>query len=127
MTPRECLKRADHDPRFFPYLGNHHEYLPRPGCTRGGGVSLASHMGKPLTARLWEDVTERLQAAKLLVYGPGFNEEWTIGHLCVTVIVRLDDNEMVDDIVLYGPIPGPRPEPRPTRSPGGILLPAWRS
>ena len=92
------LKRTDHDPRFLPYVGNHHETLPPSECHRGGFFNPDDHRGKPLTERLWEDLTERLHACRVLVYPDDNAGEWPIGWGSGTAIIRLDDGEAVREI-----------------------------
>jgi hypothetical protein len=98
---RECLKRTDHDERFFEYLGNHHKPLPEPTGAWGGGVGFTDHIGKPLTAGLWQDITGRLLAHRLLVYGPGFNTMWCVGWGGGTAIVMLDKDELVENVLWF--------------------------
>ena len=91
------LNRPDHDPRFLPFLGNHHKSLPPIDTQWGGGVSFRSHLGKPLTESLWIDITERFCCTRLLVYPCG-EAMWLLGWEPGTCIIILDDEENVRDI-----------------------------
>lgn len=100
LLSKTIIVRDDHYPLFLPYFGNHHERLPVGSMSRGGSVSFTSHVGKPLTERLWQDITERLAADRVLVYRYG-DGEWTLGWGPGTVIIHLDPNDLVKDIEFY--------------------------
>ncbi len=110
---RPTLKRTDHDPRFLPYLGNHHDFLPEATEMWGGGVRIAQHLGKPLTPALWQDIVGRFCAHHLLVYPKGWTM-WCMGWGAGTVIVFLDENELVKDLEVY---PEHRWPPNPNAGP----------
>lgn len=88
---------AIHDSRFLSYFGNHHKLLAPSNIKRLGMVSFAKHFGKPLTAELWEDLTERLCANQILIYRHNA-EMWTLGWWPGTCIIHLDAAGMVADI-----------------------------
>jgi hypothetical protein len=93
-----------HHHEFLPYFGNHHEETPPPDKTRGGGVEFGEHFGKPLTKRLWDDLTTCLMVRRILIYRPG-DGEWTLGWGSGTCIIHLDDKDLVKgiEIIPYHP------------------------
>jgi len=95
------LSMATSDPRFTPHMGNNLVGI-RTLIRRGGAVSFAKHLGRPLTPELWEDVTERLGAMFVRVYRPN-SEEWTDG-CSDTCIIRLDNEGLVRDIEWHPPL-----------------------
>ena len=65
------MKRPE-KPEHFPapwadyYGDNHAPVVPR--TRRMGSVSFASHLGKPLSSCLWEDLVERFGMVRLRVF-----------------------------------------------------------
>jgi hypothetical protein len=85
--------------RFLPHIGDERKMIAKSPVQRGGSVSFAEHLGKPLTERLWEDLYERLLCVAINIYGPGFDEQKTIGHMWGPgVWILLDGNYLVKDI-----------------------------
>jgi hypothetical protein len=79
------------------YMGNNHEKIPRSHCFKFGGVSFKEHLGKPLSEKLWEDLTGRLQINSLCIYKPGdgvWYIDWGSGHASIDI----DENGLVKDI-----------------------------
>lgn len=93
LTPEEC----DATGKFLPYFGNHHKQLPGSDGRRGGAVSFKRHLDKPLSAALWEDITERLCASRVLVHREN-DLQWTLGWPGSTCIISLNGDGAVDDI-----------------------------
>jgi hypothetical protein len=54
-------------PAWWAVMGNNHHRI-RSECKRGGSVSFASHLGRPLSASLWHDLTERFELTCIRVY-----------------------------------------------------------
>jgi hypothetical protein len=61
-------------------------------------VSIASHLGKPLSKALWDDLVHCLGISGLWIIRYG-ESEWCISCPC---IIRLDKNECVKDIQFGG-------------------------
>lgn len=95
-TPEEL----DPTGKFVPYFGNHHRSLPPPESRWGGSVYFRDHLDRPLSDRLWEDITTRLGAKKLLVYQHG-DEMWLMGWGAYTCVVHLGEDGTVRDIEWY--------------------------
>lgn len=84
-------------PDWEKYRGNNHHRFPTPDVICGGAVSFAAHIGKPLSARLWEDLVHRLQVTGMCVYRSN-DEAWTVGWGPGHVCIYLDGDENVADI-----------------------------
>lgn len=88
----------EEEPLWEIFMGCNHIY-PKVHVRWGGGISFAEHLGKPLSQKLWMDLWFRLGITGLWVVK--WDEAvWCISHSC---IVRLDKNELVEDI-RYCPI-----------------------
>ena len=88
-----------HDARFRPYFGCNHEVIPAPDYYCGGGFRYKDHLGKPLTARLWEDLVHRACIRSLWVL-PERGGEWCLGRGPGSATVYLDDEGNVADVYL---------------------------
>lgn len=93
---------TDLQPDWDRYRGNHHNTVPDPGIIRGGMVSFAAHVGKPLSPRLWEDLIFRLRGFRLRVYRDT-DERWT--DAWTNCDVTVDENDVVLDIRYAPPFP----------------------
>lgn len=85
------------NPRWEPFYGYNRFEIPNFEIKWGGGVSFKDHIGKPLSDRLWKDVTMRLQAKYIQIYQP--ND----GIPCVATSegqcdIYLDEDGLVSDI-----------------------------
>lgn len=98
----EGLAEQKIDPKMFElskanwdeYRGNNHKKIPHPNVYAGGGVDLGSHLGKPLSQRLWEDLVHRMVISGLGVYG--YNDmQWCVGRPEGYCIINLDENNNV--------------------------------
>ncbi len=65
-----------------------------------GGISFASHIGKPLSKELWYDLMFRLQVQKLRVLRK-CDADTTEMPFQLTAKVYLDENEHVRDVLVY--------------------------
>lgn len=84
-------------PRWQHFYGFNSIRIPNFGMKWGGGVSFKEHLGKPLSPRLWKDLTMRIQAEWIQIYRP--ND--TIPCVATSygqVNIHLDDEGNVKDI-----------------------------
>lgn len=88
-------------PEWERFFRCNHERVPEYNVRRGGGIEFSNHFGKPLSQRLWEDITQRLHIRTLWVLRPPW-EEWTIGHIGTHLTLYLDDKDYVVD-AYYSP------------------------
>ena len=82
------------------FMGNNKRTLPSLSFRMGGGVSFAGHIGKPLSARLWEDLLCRIGATSLCVYRHN-DLQWTLGWGGRHVNINLDESDNVSNITLF--------------------------
>jgi hypothetical protein len=83
------------EPAWWAVMGNNHQHI-RTECKRGGSVSFAYHVGKPLTDRLWQDLTERFCVRQIRVYKHD-QSQWTDAPSSCAWI-HLDETGNVRDI-----------------------------
>jgi hypothetical protein len=97
--PDNLTLPAGADARFANYLGCNHERIPEPETLRFGGFFYSNHLGKPLTARLWEDLVERACVSSLWVL-PIDGWQWCLGRGPGAATVYFDEQGLVKDIFL---------------------------
>lgn len=80
-------------PSWEEYYGCNHKPILT-NSRYGGMVSVARHIGRPLSTGLWEDLVHRLGISRLWVLK--YNQErWCMDSQCVVI---LDENNYVKDI-----------------------------
>lgn len=82
-------------PQWGRFYGNNHECLEDHGISAGGGVSFSEHLGKPLSDKLWIDLTMRLRLRFLRIYRYG-DAQWL--DAIHGAIIYLDKEGFIDDI-----------------------------
>lgn len=87
-------------PEWAPYRSGLPIPVPPGGQLKGGGVSFAAHLGKPLGAALWDDLVGRCRVEWLNVIGPS-DEEKSIGTFPGTATVYVDAAGVVGDVHLH--------------------------
>lgn len=80
-------------PSWEEYYGSNHNRISST-LRCGGMVSMARHIGRPLSPELWEDLVHRMGISGLWILRHG-ESQWCITCPC---IIQLDENNLVKDI-----------------------------
>jgi hypothetical protein len=81
-----------------PYFGcNRNRIENEYSIQMGGGISYLSHLNKPLSQRLWEDIVYRMRVHNLWIIKDG-DSEWCLGRGSGSMTIYLDKNNNVSNI-----------------------------
>jgi hypothetical protein len=90
------VERTD-EPDWDSFMGDNRRDIETPTRRFGGAVSFASHLGKPLSRELWQDLMFRLQVRQLCVIRPN-DEVKTVAPLVRAAFVQVDEQMNVTDV-----------------------------
>lgn len=98
MTYEEIERLCEIPPAdWAPHFGNNHIVLPPVDVLCGGMVDIASHIGKPLSQRLWEDLRHRMCVTRICIYLDD-QEQWCLGWPPGTALIECDVDGLVTSI-----------------------------